>query len=229
MDLYYPPGWKHETPTPAVVFVSGYSDVGFQKIFGCKLKEMESYFSWAQLTAASGLVAVTYSTTEPASEIHAVLRYIRENAESLGIDDKKIGVWACSGNVPNALSVLMEEGRYHLKCAALCYGIMLDLDGSSDVAEAAMKWGFANPCAGKSVEDLPRELPLLVVRAGRDEMPHLNETIDRFLARALKLNLSLSFVNHAEAPHAFDVMHDSDLSREIIRQILAFLRFHLLP
>ena len=60
-------------------------------------------------------------------------------------------------------------------------------------------------------------------------MPHLNETIDRFLARALKLNLSLSFVNHAEAPHAFDVMHDSDLSREIIRQILAFLRFHLLP
>jgi len=32
---------------------------------------------------------------------------------------------------------------------------------------------------------------------------------------------------HAEAPHAFDVFHDSDASREIIRQWLAFLRFHL--
>jgi len=30
------------------------------------------------------------------------------------------------------------------------------------------------------------------------------------------------------APHAFDLFHDSETSREIIRQILAFLQFHLL-
>jgi hypothetical protein len=59
-------------------------------------------------------------------------------------------------------------------------------------------------------------------------MPHLNETLDRFVSKALSCNLPITFINHATAPHAFDVMHDSDTSREIIRQILAFMRFHLL-
>jgi hypothetical protein len=30
------------------------------------------------------------------------------------------------------------------------------------------------------------------------------------------------------APHAFDLFHDSEVSREIIRRILAFLQFHLM-
>jgi acetyl esterase/lipase len=137
-------------------------------------------------------------------------------------------VWACSGNVPLALSVLMQEDREYLKCAVLCYGIMLDLDGSTHVAEAARTWGFVNPCAGKSVDDLPQDLPLFIVRAGQDQMPHLNETIDRFLAKALTCNLPITFANHHAAPHAFDLFHDSDTSREIIRQILAFMRHHLL-
>jgi hypothetical protein len=31
-----------------------------------------------------------------------------------------------------------------------------------------------------------------------------------------------------QGPHAFDVLHDSETSCEIVRQILAFLRLHLL-
>jgi hypothetical protein len=31
------------------------------------------------------------------------------------------------------------------------------------------------------------------------------------------------------APHAFDLFDDTPTSREIIRRILAFLQFHLLP
>lgn len=69
---------------------------------------------------------------------------------------------------------------------------------------------------------------MFVVRAGRDEMPHLNETIDRFVARALQLNLPMTLANHHSAPHAFDILHDSDSTREIVRQILAFMRVHLL-
>ncbi|MEK6288024.1 MAG: alpha/beta hydrolase [Acidobacteriota bacterium] len=228
MDLYHPPDWKSGARIPAVVFVSGYSDVGFQKMLGCKLKEMESYISWAELTAASGMVAITYSATGPAADIHALLQYVRQNAASLGIDENRIGVWACSGNVPNALSVLMHEDREYLKCAVLCYGVMLDLEGYTSTAESAKRFGFVNPCAGKSVNELPRDLPLFIVRAGQDEMPHLNETLDRFVAKALTCNLPITFTNHATAPHAFDVMHDSETSREIIRQILEFMRFHLL-
>ncbi len=59
-------------------------------------------------------------------------------------------------------------------------------------------------------------------------MPRLNETIDLFVTEALDQNLPVTFVNHHLAPHAFDILDDSECSHEVIRQILAFLRFHLL-
>jgi len=225
LDVYYPS--DSEAPSPAVLFVTGYPDAGFQKLLGCKLKEMGSYVSWGQLAAASGLAAVIYENQDPAADALEVLRYVRQNAASLGIDGNRIGVWSCSGNVPTALSVLMREAQDFLRCAVLCYGIMLDLDGSTGVAESAAQWRFANPAAGRSVEDLPQGLPLFIARAGRDEFPHLNESIDRFMARALARNLPVTLMNHAEAPHAFDVLHDSEITREIIRRILEFLRFYL--
>ena len=122
----------------------------------------------------------------------------------------------------------MQEDRDYLKCAVLCYGLMLDLEGNTSVAEAAKQWGFVNPCGGKSVADLPQDIPLFIVRAGRDEMAHLNETMERFLSTAITYNLPITMVNHPTAPHAFDIMQDSETSREIIRQILAFMRFQLL-
>jgi acetyl esterase/lipase len=227
MDVYYPPS-NEQARLPGVVFVTGYPDPGFQKFLGCKQKEMASYVSWAELMAASGLVAVTYSNREPPDDAEAVLAFIRENAETLGIDEKRIGVWSCSGSVPTALSVLMNESHDFIKCAALCYGLMLDLDGHTAVADGAAQFGYRNPAAGKAVSDLPRELPLMIVRAGRDEFPHLNETLDRFVSKALECNLPLTLVNHADAPHAFDLVHDSEMSREVIRQVLAFMRFHLI-
>lgn len=73
-----------------------------------------------------------------------------------------------------------------------------------------------------------QDVPLFVVRDGRDELPGLNESIDRFVAKALARNLPITVVNHADAPHAFDIMRDSETSRDIIGRLLGFLRLHLL-
>ena len=228
MDIYYPPNSKSGMRIPAVIFVAGYPDLGFQKVVGCKFKEMGAYISWGQLTAASGLVAIIYTNQDPESDIHGLLQHVRQNAPDLGIDENRIGLWACSGNVPLALSILMREDLQYLKTAVLCYGLMVDVDGSTIVAEAAKTWGFVNPCVGKSINDLPQDTPLFIARAGQDQMPHLNETIDAFMLKALTHNLPITFVNHPAATHAFDLFDDSETSREIIRQILAFMRFHLL-
>jgi hypothetical protein len=104
---------------------------------------------------------------------------------------------------------------------------MLDLDGSTAVADAARQFGFVNPCAGKPIEDLPLDIPLFIARAGHDQMPGLNEALDGFLAKALMRNLPITLANHPDAPHAFDLLHDSEMSREIIRQMLGFLRCYL--
>jgi len=229
MDLYYPPDAKSEARTPAVIFATGYSDAIAEKFLGCPLKEMGSYGSWARLAAVSGMVAITYTNRNPAADVLTVLRHVREHGASLQIDEKRVALWSCSSSVPTALSVLMQATESPLRCAVLCYGYMLDRDGFTAVADAAKQWGFANPSAGKSADDLPRDVPLLIARAGRDQTAGLNDTLDRFVIDALTRNLPITCVNHAEAPHAFDLFDDSAISREIIRRILRFLQFHLLP
>ncbi len=225
MDVYYPAHAQRGTPDPAVVFVLGVFDPAIESALGFKLKETGAYGSWARLAAVSGLIAVTYTNREPAADARALLDHLRCNAESLDIDAERIGLWACSGNVPVALSLLMDPARA-LKFGVLCYGFMLDLDGSTHVAESAKRLMFENPSSGKSVDDLPQDGPLFVARAGRDRVPHLNDSIDSFVTHALRRNLPFTLVNHPEAPHSFDVDHDSDETREVIQQILAFMIFH---
>jgi hypothetical protein len=227
LDVYYPPGHTAGTRVPAVLIVYGYSDAGVPNVFGRRFKEMGFTVSWARLIAASGMVAILYSNREPVEDVESVLGYVREHAASLDIDENRVGLWAGSGNVPLALWLLMHGERDYVKCAALCYGFMLDLHGATGVADTQKIVRFANPCAGKSVDDVRSDVPLLVARAGQDQFSGLNESIDNFVAGALRRNLRLTLVNHADGPHAFDLFHDSDTTREIIRQILTFLRFHL--
>jgi dienelactone hydrolase len=225
MDLYYPSAAAPGAALPAIVVVLGYPPREPNPL-GCAFKDMGWSVSWGRLIAASGIVAIFYTNRNPEADLRALLRRIQEHGESLGIDRHRIGLLATSGSAPVALSMLMEKGR-DLKCAALCYPFTLDAGGATGIAEAAATWGFVNAAAGRSVRDLPRELPLFVARAGRDECPHLNEMVDRFLADALARNLPVTFVNHADGPHAFDLVHDSEATREIIRQILRFVQFHL--
>jgi acetyl esterase/lipase len=65
-----------------------------------------------------------------------------------------------------------------------------------------------------------------VVRAGQDR-PALNRTIDEFVTAAEARGLPVELVDHPDGHHAFDVLDDTDASREAIRQVLAFLREHL--
>lgn len=226
MDVYRPADAHPDRELPAVLIVAGFPDPGYEKFVGCRFKDTGSSVSWARLIAASGMVAVTYANREPEADLDSVLAHLAENAAALGIDAGRLGLWASSSNVPLALSALIQDAR-RFKCAALCYGFMLDADGSDLVAEAAKMWRFANPAAGREVEELPGDMPLFVVRAGRDETPHLNQALDLFVAAALRCNLPVTLVNHPSAPHAFDLFDDSDTSRDVIAQVLAFLSSRL--
>lgn len=228
MDIYYPPSLKRGSRLPVVIFVIGYADSTAIRMIGSKIKDIGQYISWGQLSAASELIAITYETQQPDADINELISNIRRNAASLMIDENKIGVWSCSGNVPTALSVIMQEPRDYLKCAVLYYGFMLDRDESHKVAEMAEKVGFIYPLGTKTFEDLPQDVPLFIVRTGLDKTPHLNETIDHFVGEAVARNVQMVFINYANGHHAFDILDDNDKSREIIRQTLEFMRIHLL-
>lgn len=219
-DLYRP----RERATrrlPAVIIAAGYPDAGYAKHVGCRFKEMQSVQSWAVLIAASGLAAIAYENRDPAADFLAVLGAAQGHPD---IDGNRLGVWANSGNVPVALSALMRTAPVRVQCAVLLYGYMLDLDGSTAVADAAAAFRFANPCAGRTMADLDRDASMFIVRCGRDETPRIRESIDAFARHAMSQNLPFTIVNHADAPHAFDLFDDSERSRDVIGQALRFLQ-----
>ncbi|MEO8360720.1 MAG: alpha/beta hydrolase [Vicinamibacteria bacterium] len=227
LDLYRPKNAGGARP-PVVVFVTGYRDEGARTKLGCAFKDMESYIGWARLTAMCGMAAVLYENRDPATDAHAVLRSVRDKADDLGVDGARIALWSCSGNGPNALSLLIDAAaETNLCCAVFAYACLLDEAPFTGVADAAKQWGFVTPARGRTIEDIPTNVPLFVARAGADAFPQLNETIDRFAAAAVKRDLPLTLLNLSGAPHAFDVMHNVESSREAIRRILEFLRLHL--
>jgi hypothetical protein len=221
VDLYSPEGVADDK-LPAVIIAAGYPDAGFEKFIGCRFKELGSTDSWARIIAASGIAVITYANQHPVDDFVTLLN----NFGQLELDTTRVAVWASSGNAPLALSALMHDAPRPLNAAVFCYGMMLDGDGSTAVADAAKQFGFANPTAGRTIADVA-DVPIFLVRAGKDEFPGVNESIDRFVRQAMERNLPLTVVNHPNVPHAFDLVDDGDDTRAVIQQIVDFLRQHL--
>jgi len=218
LAIYYPTPQLGER-APVVIFPFSYPDPE------ARIRMFGPVTSWAQLLGASGIAAVLYGAEAPDEDVHAVLRQLREEANVLGLDMDRLGLFASSGNVTVGLSTCMRDR--HVRCAALLCGFTMDLDGSTAVADMGKQFGFVNACAGKSVDDLPDDVPMLFIRAGRDTFPGLNDALDKVVARALARNLPLTLINHATGRHGFDLDEDTEMSRGIVQQVLAFLRLHL--
>ncbi len=227
LDIYSPPGEPGDRGWPAVIIVAGYPGNMEPRRTPLTYKEIGWTVSMCQLIALSGMAAIAYINHDPVTDLHALFDHLHDGAESLGIDPARIGIVAVSGNVPAALSTIMQDARRSPACAVFGYGCLLDLDGATHVSDTAQQFGFANPNAGRSVTDLRRDVPMLITRAGRDQFPAMNASIDRFVRHALRENLPLTLVNHAEGPHAFDLFDDTRPSREVLRQTLRFLQQHL--
>jgi|SoiMethySBSTD1v2_1073268.scaffolds.fasta_scaffold45978_5 tetratricopeptide (TPR) repeat protein len=200
MDVYAPPATKGAAP--AVVFVNG---VGMWP-GGTPLRTWGQYTSWPRLIAASGMVAVTFDARGEeanAEDVRDVFAYVRDHARDLGIDATRVAAWACSANVRSTLAVLMAPEAPPVVAAVLYYG-------SADVPS------------------FRRDLPVQFVRAGRDR-PQMNELNDRMTAAALAANAPWTLVNVPQGHHAFDVLDDTDESRQAIRGTVAYLRDRLFP
>jgi hypothetical protein len=217
MDVYYPTPSGHQPPL--VLLPMAYPDPG------ARVRAFGPVTSWARLLAASGLAAAIYGTESPAEDVHAVLRHVRANAADLGVDAQRIALLASSGNATVALAAPLRDRR--ICCAALLYGYTMDFESATAVADASARYGFVNACAGRSLDDFPPDMPLLLVRASRDQFPGVNAALDHLLRRAVDANLPVSLINHATGAHGFDLHDPSAGSRRVIQQVLAYLRLHL--
>lgn len=215
--LYRPSALGGGVPLGAVLFVSGYPDPGMRQMLGKPLAAWAAYIDWARHVAASGLVGITYENHTP-DDVFALVKHLRDHAEELGLRADRLGVWGCSGNGPTALSLLARE---RLAAAALLYPFLLDLDGDQTLAEAARRMYFAPPSV--TFAQIP-DVPLLIVRAGADTTPGLDHGLRRFSEHAKPWLENLTLLDYPEAPHAFDLVTDTDETRTVIQRVLAHLR-----
>jgi len=203
MDVYSPPGSAPGTKLPVIVFVNGVGDMPGPD--GSRLKTWGQYTSWARLAAVSGYVAVTHDSRgpEPAEDIRDLFRHLRESGAALGIDATRMGAWACSANVRAALAFAMG-------------------DGAAGVQAAVFYYGFGD------VETLRPDLPVLLVRAGKDSA-FMNDGIGRLVPKVTAQNAPWTILNLPEAHHAFDIFDNTVGTRDAIMATLRFFDGHLRP
>ncbi len=223
VNLYYPL-YAPDEPLPVVVFVLAYPDT----VFSRPLKDFRFYTSWARLIAAEGFVGVLYETSTPESDLATVLDYLSEKAGSLRIDPNRLGLWSCSANTALALKHARTQDGVKPAAFVAYYGFMPTPDGFQAAAfdSLSKRRRFALP-EYRNGESYHTNLPMLLVRAGRDRWSIGLNSIEHFTTYALKQNLPVTVINYPDGQHSFDVKDDTAETRAIIKQTLDFLRTHL--
>ncbi len=226
-DIYIPPGLSRGSKLPLVILTNNYPDVVWNKNSGVCHKDWQMIISWAELIAASGMIAVTYQTLYSQSESDSLISYLSRNADKFNIDIDRIAVFGCSANALAAQSLLQNDS-YNIRCAVLYYGLLLTPDQKyfEEINSAQNSFGFYFSDLNQ-VDDIPSDIPILVTRAGKDKNPLILMTIDHFLNEAVKSNAKITFINYPEGQHDFDILDDTENSRLIIRQTVDFLTAHL--
>ena len=227
MDVYSLPGKQRR---PAVIFIHGGR---IPRNLLTTPKDWGAYVSLGQLVAASGFVGVTFnhrfyaweSLADSQSDVMDLISYVRDNAESLGVDKDRIILWALSaGGI--FLSQPLQQSPPYIR-SIVAYYSELDLQNQRKAAPASVTDETLREFSpvhhlGNKERNVP---PIFIARAGLDDK-ELNDGIDRFVQLALSRNLTVEVVNHATGHHAFDIEDNNDRSREIIKRTIEFIKAH---
>ncbi len=230
-DVYRPPKSAAGSDRPAVIFVHG----GVSPDVPYRPKEWGIYTSWGRLVAASGFIGVTFNhrvgfpdphLDDGASDLQDLIAFMRGHAAEFGIDKERLALIFYSAGGP-LLSVPLRDHYDFVRCVIGFYPL-IDIERTAlhrqyMTADALTRF---SPFSYLSrTEQWP---PLLIARAGRDQIPDLLQGLDRFICDAVKANAPIEILNHPNGEHGFD-NKPSARSGEIVTRALAFLREHLSP
>ena len=224
MDVYRPRGTRGRLPA---VLIGG--PPGFDKDTGQKI-------GWAQLIAASGMSAVAFETRSdnhlqapqrPSRDVASAIAYVRSHAKRLGIDPNRLCTLGFSvGTAPWHLWATMRDPRPWLRCNVVYYGPLDFQSPGFPIDRGLVDEYSASTYLHRFGGRIP---PMLVVKAGRDSIEGINDSIDRFVAEAAPLHADVQLVTYPEGVHGFDVEQRTAHARAIVRRTLRYLQARLAP
>jgi acetyl esterase/lipase len=231
MDVYRPRAAT--SPLPAVIFVHGGP---IPSSVPADANSWGQYTSFGRLIASHGLVAVTFAhrltsvnaIDTAAADVRDALAYVVSQASSLGVDPTRLCLWAVSAG-GTVVSLAFREYRDRLRCFVSYYNLFTPRLFQDMVAGGTQ---LIPQHAPSLVELMSRDSVTMpatfVIRAGKDD-PRVNADLDGFVMTNLQRGTALELHAYPEGDHAFDIFDDTEMSRALIRQTIAFVRSRLFP
>jgi tetratricopeptide (TPR) repeat protein len=202
IDIYTPPQMKAGEKLPAVVFLNAIGDSPQGKV-----KDWEIYKSFPRLIAAHGMVGISMEADgERIQEsLRSLFDFLAREGDKHGIDGTRLGVYAASANTTQSLIYLMSEtASKNIKAAALFYG--------------------ATPAPSAQIR---KDLPVLFILAEGDAAGFFGQQANNLWQRVMESRAPWTLLYASNLPHAFDAFSDSDASRRVIQQAIAFWKSNL--
>ena len=216
---------------PLVILVHG----GVGPEFPLRPKDWGFYTSWGRMLAASGMTAVTFNhrlgfpdpmIEEASSDVDSLLAFARRNAGAWGTDPGRIALAAYSAG-GMLIAPWIRVTPPGVRCIVAYYPI-IDLRVAAHLKQRLRPDQLEAYSAGSHLAQRAATMPpMLLVRAGRDQIPDLLPGLDRFVAEALAANAPLTLVNLPDAAHGFDNDRAEPGVLETLRGTIAFLKAHL--
>lgn len=217
---------------PAVIFVHGEAEPDLLK----QARSWGQYISWGELIAASGMAAVTFNRRsshqytrlpDAASDVDDLIQYIRDHADQFHLHRDRLAIFTCSAGGPLGLRAALRGTPEYIRCAIgyypLCDLIHLAELSPQPIDDATLQDFSPVYLLNQPPEQIP---PMFLAKAALDR-PHFNRSIDRFIHHAEDFGVLVDVVTHHSGRHGFDIFDDDDMTREIIRRTLNFLRLYL--
>jgi acetyl esterase/lipase len=198
--------------TPAVILVHGTIPAVGARRWGV-------FTSYGRALAALGMTGIAFDhrllgverLRDSATDLADLVRHVRQNAKTLGIDESRMALWSFSRGASLMTSALRERQKWW-KLLVAYYGLMEPPGAGADFSAIA--------ALGKDASNAP---PIVLARAGKDD-PALNATLDRFVAAANSAGATVDLLTHPTGQHGFDVLDPGERSSQIIRRTLEALR-----
>lgn len=201
-DLYLPAG---KTPRPLVLLIHG----GAPAVSG--LRKAPLMRSWAlQIAARSGAAVAVVGwdgDKRLTDQIDAAYAHLKSQAGEYSIDAARPCILTFSAGVAAVIPHALRSATIEPRCIVGLYG---------DWQPAMQALSDANV----------RGLPILVVRAGRDEIVP-DTSAPAFVAAAQAVGADVVVLRHPQGLHVFEVRNPGADTNRILEATLDFLRVHV--